>query len=83
MVELAACAGWPWLLASLAKDGGVRLWDARAERCLAAHAAGASALVTVPDISMGDGHGRPGIPANAMAKHARRPFRELVRLKCL
>lgn len=47
VLELAACAGRPGLLASLGKDGSVRLWDAPKERCLATYAASASALVSL------------------------------------
>ena len=45
VVDLAASGARPGLLASLARDGGVRVWDARSGACLAAHASDAACLV--------------------------------------
>ena len=45
MVDLAASGARPGLLASLARDGSVRVWDARSGACLAAHASDATCLV--------------------------------------
>ena len=46
MVELAGCPWHPDLLASLAKDGSVRVWDVAQEICLVSYAANATALVS-------------------------------------
>ena len=48
VVELAGCPWHPRLLASLARDGSVRVWDVGQEACLATYAAGATALVGTP-----------------------------------
>lgn len=45
VVDLAACAARPGLLASLARDGNVRVWDAPSGACLASHTSDASCLV--------------------------------------
>lgn len=45
VVELAACAGRPRLLASLGRDGGLRLWDVPSEACLASLQCDATSIV--------------------------------------
>lgn len=45
VVDLSAAADQPGILASLAKDGTLKVWDVARETCLATHATDAACLV--------------------------------------
>ena len=45
VVELCTCSGRPGLLASLSKDGNLRLWDVPSDTCLASIQTDATCLV--------------------------------------
>ncbi len=62
VIELAGCPKRPGLLASLAKDGSVRVWDVRLEACLATYAAGASALASQSSHSLLHAHAPCTLP---------------------
>ena len=55
VIELAGCPKRPGLLASLAKDGSVRVWDVPLAACLATYAASASALVSQSSLAAASG----------------------------
>lgn len=46
VIDLVSCSARPGLLASLSKDGNVRVWDVPTETCMASFAADATALVS-------------------------------------
>ena len=46
MIHLGSCSGQPNLLASLSKDGELRLWDVPGEACLAVMQTDATSIVS-------------------------------------
>lgn len=57
VVDLAAAANKQGVLASLSKDGNLRLWDAPAEQCLASYTTEANCLVRSPSMLLSQLHG--------------------------
>lgn len=79
VVELAGAAGQPGLLASLSRDGNLRLWDAREEVCLSSVQADATCMALAPDggaVVVGTARGRLVRYEVGVNEQGRRSIRE-------
>ncbi|CAL8464853.1 g4388 [Coccomyxa elongata] len=61
VIDLVSCSARPGLLASLSKDGNVRVWDVPTETCMASFAADATALAFHPEGNLLVTGGRKGV----------------------